>query len=254
MPRALQSHVQTLAKKWLHALRPNPSRKYLHDFASRAAVSLPPSALVLDAGAGNCPYRHLFAHAKYESADFGQLDKEYGQLTYVCDLAELPVEANRYDLILLTQVLEHLPEPLTVLHELYRVLKPTGELWLSAPLFFAEHEAPFDFYRYTRFGLRHLLESAGFAIQRIEWLEGYYGTLSYQMATAATALPMTPSAYGGGLIGMAAACTILLIKPFALLLSVMFARLDLRQRHTSSGYCKNYALVALKSGARNEPP
>lgn len=179
MLRTLQSHIQTTAMKWLHALRPKPSRKYLHAFASRAAASLPAGALVLDIGAGDCPCRYLFAHARYESADFCQVEKEHGPLTYVCDLAGVPGEGNRYDLVMLTQVLEHHPEPLTVLQKSCRSLKPRGEPWLSAPLCFAEYKAPFDFYSCTRFGLRHLLESAGFAIQRIDWLEGYCGTLPY---------------------------------------------------------------------------
>jgi hypothetical protein len=130
---------------------------------------------------------------------------------------------------------------------MHRILKPGGHLWLSTPLFYAEHEVPFDFYRYTQFGLKHLLTSAGFTIEHIEWLEGYCGTLSYQMATAATALPLNPEAYGGKLTGAVAAATILFVKPLVLLLSIMFARLDLRNRHTSSGYCKNYAVVAAKS-------
>jgi len=246
MASTVRLRGRVFARKWLHALRPNPSRKYLNDFASEAAASLPTGALVLDAGAGDCPYKHLFAHARYESADFCQIKKEYGQLTYTCNLAEMPVKDNRYDLVLLTQVLEHLPEPLAVLQEMHRILKPSGQLWLSAPLFFAEHEVPFDFFRYTQFGLRHLLESAEFTIERIDWLEGYYSTLSYQMATAATDLPLNPKAYGGGVTGAMAASTILLVKPLALLLSIMFARLDLRKRNTTSGYCKNYAVVAVK--------
>ena len=59
----------------------------------------------------------------YESADFQQVDKEYQPVTYVCDLAEIPVEDNRYDAIVFNQVMEHLPEPETVLRELARVLK-----------------------------------------------------------------------------------------------------------------------------------
>ncbi len=243
------SNSRGLVKRWLHAVRPNSSREYLRDFAAQAAASLPAGALILDAGAGDCPYKHLFAHAHYESADFGQVDKEYGDITYTCDLAKVPVEADRYDLVLLTQVLEHIPEPLTVLQEMHRLLKPAGQLWLSTPLYFAEHEAPYDFYRYTQFGLRHLLESAGFNIDRMEWLEGYYGSLSYQMATAATALPLNPSAYGGGLTGTLAAGAILLVKPLALLLSIIFARLDLRKKHTQSGHPKNYAVVAVKPGS-----
>jgi SAM-dependent methyltransferase len=162
------------------------------------------------------------------------------------------VEEGRYDLVLLTQVLEHIPEPQVVLAEAHRVLTPGGELWLSAPLFYEEHETPHDFYRYTQYGLQHLLQSAGFTVKRIAWLEGYYGTLAYQLATAARALPLQPSQYGGALIGLAAAAMALLLKPFFLLLSPVFHRLDRREKHTSSGQCKNYIAVAVKESG--SPP
>jgi SAM-dependent methyltransferase len=106
---------------------------------------------VLDAGAGDSPYRERFAHVQYESADFERVPgKRYAASDYVCDLAAIPVEDHRYDLVLLSQVLEHLPEPGAVLAELRRVLKPGGTIWASAPLFYEEHEVPYDFFRYTQ--------------------------------------------------------------------------------------------------------
>ena len=228
----------------------NSSREYLYDFISEAAASLPTNALVLDAGAGHSLYKKLFSDFCYESADFRQVDKRYGEITYVCDLRAIPVEDNRYDMVLLTQVLEHVPEPKIVLGEIYRVLKPKGELWLSAPLFYEEHLIPFDFYRYTQFGFKYLLETVNFKIKRMEWLEGYYGTFSYQLATAAKALPNRPEHYGGGAIGLVAAALILFLKPLLHLLSVFFSRLDIRRKHILSGHCKNYAIVAVKESPR----
>ena len=59
----------------------------------------------------------------------------------------------------------------------------------SGPLFYEEHEQPYDFYRYTQFGLRYLFSSAGFIIERLAWLEGYLGTVGYQLNTMARYLP-----------------------------------------------------------------
>ncbi|NJM73343.1 MAG: class I SAM-dependent methyltransferase [Scytonema sp. RU_4_4] len=233
-------------KKLLTYSEFNSSRKYLDDFVSKAAASLPKGALVLDAGAGNGMYKSLFSEAIYESADFCQVEKEYDQVTYVCDLANIPVEDDRYNMVLLTQVLEHLPEPKNVLREIYRVLKPNGELWLSAPFFYEEHEIPFDFYRYTQFGFKYLLQSTNFKIKEVNWLEGYYGTLSYQLKTAAKFLPNNPKHYGGGIVGLASASLIVLLKSIFSISAVLFSYWDVQNKYVATGHCKNYTIIAVK--------
>lgn len=228
------------------SMRVNSSRVHLENFVLRAAESVSKSSLVLDAGAGTCLYQKCFAGMNYESADFGQMDKGYGQLTYICDLTAIPVEDARYDLVLLTQVLEHLPEPLTALKELNRVLKPGCRLWLTQPFFYEEHEQPYDFFRYTQFGLDHLLKNSGFKIHEMFWLEGYYGTVAYQFELAGKYLPAQPKFYGGGLVGVLAAASSYLLRPAFTLLSLLFSRLDLRHKYTLTGHCKNYCVVAEK--------
>src|SRR5215218_8101655 len=196
-----------------YGARGNSSRAYLHSFLARAGRAVQPGQLVLDAGAGRAPYRRLFSHAGYETADFLAVKgKKYRQPDYVCDLADIPVDDARFDHVVLTQVLEHVPEPAKVLVELNRVLRPGGTLWLTAPFFYAEHERPYDFFRYTQFGLRHLLETAGFEVLEINWMEGYLGTLSYQARMMSTALPSSPRDYGGGLTGHALALAAKLSK------------------------------------------
>src|SRR5262245_24559708 len=112
----------------------NSSRVHLDDFMRCAASSMEPRSRVLDAGAGLAPYRHYFSHTRYESADFCQVQKDYAEINYVCDLASIPVPSESYDDILLTQVVEHLPDPNRVMCELYRILKPWGRVWFSGPL------------------------------------------------------------------------------------------------------------------------
>jgi ubiquinone/menaquinone biosynthesis C-methylase UbiE len=231
----------------IYGARGNSSRAYLHGFVARAGRTVQPGQLVLDAGAGRAPYRELFSHAVYETADFLSVKgKKYTEPTYTCDLAEIPVDGDRFDHVLLTQVLEHVPEPTKVLSELHRVLKPGGVLWLTAPLFYAEHERPYDFYRYTRFGLRHLLEGAQFQVLEIEWLEGYLGTLSYQARVMSRSLPSSPKDYGGGLTGLALGLTARLAKPAAARAANGLAKLDLRFKFVDGGLPKNYQVVARK--------
>ena len=81
-----------------------------------------------------------------------------------------------FDCVLSTSVLEHLEEPAAALREALRVLKPGGVALYTAPLFWHLHEAPRDFYRYTRYGLEHLFTSAGFEVLEIAPLSSFWLT------------------------------------------------------------------------------
>lgn len=204
----------------------NPSRVRLQQFAQRAAESAATGALVLDAGAGHGPYRSLFDHCRYEAADFERVPgKTYNGNDYICDLTQIPVEDHRYSVVLLSQVLEHLPEPVRVLTEMRRVLKPGGTIWASTPLFYEEHDTPYDFYRYTQYGLVHIFEQAGFQVREIDWLEGYLATVGYQLGVAARASKQ-PLRWG-------------LWKAAGLA-----NRGELRRKVTGVGHPKNYTIIA----------
>ena len=238
--------MRTLKTAILKIIKRNSSRKYLADFAQQAANSVPPGSRVLDAGAGECPYRSFFGHVAYESTDLCLVTKAYAKLTFISDLAKIPVKPDSYDLVLCSQTLEHVPDPKLLLAELHRVLKPGGKLWLSVPLFYEEHEIPYDYYRYTRYGIAHLLDQVHFQIESITWLEGYFGTLAYQLKVGTKTLPLKPSDYGGSLGGVIMTCFALFIKLIFAVLSALFTSLDLKHKYSGGGMCKNYAIVAKK--------
>jgi SAM-dependent methyltransferase len=225
----------------------NSSRYRLQQENEAFAATIPAGALVLDAGAGDAPYQSLYSHTDYETADFEQVDKSYAQTTYVCDLKEIPVEDCRFDYIIFTQVMEHLPEPQQVLAELSRVLQPGGKLLYSAPLFYEEHEQPYDFYRYTQFAVHHLFTGAGFEIERLDWLEGYFGTVAYQLRGMARNLPLVPREIAGGVTGYILLPTILLVKVGFAACSVLFHRLETQVKFKRAGYPKNYVAIARKT-------
>ena len=209
----------------------NSSRHHLREWAKQAAAQgRDPSFRVLDAGAGDAPYRDLFAHVSYETADLRTVDKPYARIDHACDLADMPMPDGRYDLIFCTQTLEHVKDPIGVLREFRRLLRPGGQAWLTAPLFYAEHEAPYDFYRYTQHAWRHMADEAGLRVAEIAWLEGYYGTLSYQLSMAATELP----------------ASMLLWRLMLGRLSRSMARRDLHNKVTDRGMCKNYRVRLVK--------
>jgi SAM-dependent methyltransferase len=222
----------------------NSSRVWLEREISAFAQSVPNGSLVLDAGSGSQPYRHLFSSHNYESADFELMANEYGDTDYVCDLGAIPVEDCRYDAVLFSQVMEHLPRPAEALNELFRVLKPGGRLLFSAPLYYEEHGQPYDFYRYTQFGIRSLFSDAGFALTDLRWLEGYLGTLAYQLGLMTRALPTHPRDLGGGKLGITLSVFFVGFKPVARWLAARLHEADTRHRHTMSGHPKNYVAVA----------
>lgn len=231
--------------------RLNSSRHYLRQVNEEFAKDVTPAMRVLDAGAGTQPYRDLFAHAQYESADFEAVAKNYAQSTYVCDLRQIPVEDARYDRVVFNQVLEHLPDPLAVLKELRRVLKPGGMLICTCPLFYEEHEQPYDFFRYTQFGLRHLFGQAGFEVRSLTWLEGYLGTVAYQFSTMSRYLPTKAPTQLGTTQRFLLWPFVRLLRGASRPLARLFWSLDRRVRITDAGFPKNYVVLAAAPPARN---
>lgn len=227
----------------MKAARFNSSRYRLWKENEAFAAQIPPDSMVLDAGAGIAPYRGLFTHTRYESADFEMVDKAYGRSTYVCDLKAIPVEDARFDYIVFNQVMEHLPDPKAVLTELYRVLKPRGRMIYSGPLFYEEHEQPYDYYRYTQFGVRYLMEGVGFNVDRLDWLEGYFGTVGYQLNRMGRCLPLNPRRLAPGLAGYALAPVILGLSAVFRASSILFHYMEKHSKFTERGYPKNYVAI-----------
>jgi SAM-dependent methyltransferase len=181
------------------------------------------------------------------------VDKQYAPSTYVCDLTSIPVEGERFDYVVFNQVLEHLPEPKAVLQELNRVLKSGGRILCTTPLFYEEHEVPYDFYRYTQFAHRYLFQETGFRIDRMEWMEGYFGTVAYQLETSARYLPLRPGAIASGALGYALVPVVAALKLMFALAAIAFYRLDIKAPIKTTGFPKNYVVFATKVVERRAP-
>ena len=122
---------------------------------------------LIDIGAEKCPYRNYFHQIKYFSQDIKQNKKR--NFDFIADVNEgIPkITDDSFDYILCTQVLEHLKEPKFVFKEFRRILKRGGKLFLTTHMCYDEHMVPFDFFRFTKFGLRYLGESNGFVLEYI---------------------------------------------------------------------------------------
>ena len=119
---------------------------------------------VLDLGCGNKPYRGWIRprSSLYVGTDIVQSDEQ--MVDVLASVYRLPFPDGAFNGVLCTEVLEHTERPHDVLSEVARVLAPDGVAIVTSPQYFAYHEAPFDFYRYTTFGLRYLAESNGFEV------------------------------------------------------------------------------------------
>jgi SAM-dependent methyltransferase len=138
-------------------------RRTILEFMVQVSDELGRGERVLDVGAGEQPYRELFEHVDYVTADWANsVHPGARHVDIVAPADDLPVEDASFDAVINTQVLEHVAEPSAVLNELHRVLRPGGRLFMTLPFAWELHEEPFDFYRYTRYGISHLLRKAGF--------------------------------------------------------------------------------------------
>lgn len=118
-----------------------------------------PGNLVLDIA----PQDHLGAAEFFRKATLETLDIDPSSgATYIADLCcenfdRIP--DGRFDLIFCTEVLEHVAEPFAAVRELYRMLKPGGNLVVTTPFNFRIHGPLPDCWRFTVHGLRLLFKS-----------------------------------------------------------------------------------------------
>lgn len=119
---------------------------------------------LLNAGCGDITYEFIYKDLVDSQIRFDWPNTVHnkGSIDVFGSVTELPFGANSFDVILCTEVLEHVSEPQETLLEFHRVLKPEGALILSVPFLYQMHEQPYDFFRYTYYGLRHLFMRAGF--------------------------------------------------------------------------------------------
>ncbi len=216
----------------LRSFLPRPLERYLLSFeasieaaVSQLAASLPDGVRVLDGGAGESRHAACFRRQRYYGVDLAIGDSawDYGSLSAIADLTRLPFRSATFAAALNIVTLEHVREPKQVLGELARTLEPGGRLLLIVPHEWEVHQHPHDFFRYTCFGVRYLLEEAGFDEIRIEPAGGFFRLMSRRMLNGLQ--------FFGGLSKLPAA---LLLVPPALILP-LFDFLD-RTRDFTLGY------------------
>ena len=127
---------------------------------------------ILDLGCGVKPYKSVFPSvAKFVGFDVEKNER----VDFTGFNWDLPFHDNEFDALISTQVLEHTAKIPETVNEIRRVVKDNGLIFISVPLTFYEHGIPYDFYRFTRFGLMEIFKE--FEIIKIIPHNGYLNTL-----------------------------------------------------------------------------
>lgn len=161
------------------------------DEVARFAAGLPDGGMVLDAGAGESRHAAAFSRQRYVGVDLaiGDSSWNYRRLDSIADLEHLPFPNDCFDAALMIVTIEHLREPGAALAEIGRVMRPGARLLVVAPHQWEVHQAPHDYFRYTRFGLEYLFEKTGFGVVQLQPAGGLFRLLSRRLLAAVTVSP-----------------------------------------------------------------
>lgn len=213
----------------------------IEDAVRDFAAACPAGARVLDAGAGEGRYRAAFAHCRYTGVDLGVGDARwnYRGLDAVCDLAALPFADAAFDAAIQIVTLEHLADPAAALREMARAMRPGAPLLLVAPFEWEVHQAPHDYFRYTRYGLDRLLRGAGFEVREIRAVGGFGRLLSRRLMNG-----VRLSMRGWGWVAFPLLA--LLFGPLALAAPLLDG-LDPRRTFTLGYLCRGRRIISMQS-------
>ena len=137
----------------------------------------------LDAGCGDMPYKDYISNlvSKYDTLDY---EAHISGITYIGDIQDMHmINDGSYDTITCFEVLEHIENPFKAISELRRVIKIEGKLILSVPHLSRLHDVPHDYFRYTKYGLKSILENNGFKVLDIKARGGLFSFLGHQFST-----------------------------------------------------------------------
>ncbi|MGB9378064.1 MAG: class I SAM-dependent methyltransferase [Mycobacteriales bacterium] len=180
-----------------------------------AALDTYASGRLIDVGCGVKPHQKFLANRVSEHVGIDLEDGTHGTAAVdrIGSAYETGEPDGKADTVLLSQVFEHLEEPAKGLDESYRILTPGGHLVLSTDFAWHLHEEPRDFFRYSPYGLRYLVEQAGFEVLAVQPVTGAWFLLFQEAAYAvrriarrnplalALSLPLTHILQGLALLG-----------------------------------------------------
>lgn len=156
--------------------------------------SLTPGTSLLDVGAGECPYKPYCEHLTYVSQDVNVYDGtgnskglqtgswSFDKIDIRCDLLDIP-EERKFDTVLCTEVLEHVPDPVKSLEKIARLVVPqSGRLIITAPFASLTHFAPYHYSTgFSEYFYRFHLDRLGFVIEKLEFNGGFFDFVAQEL-------------------------------------------------------------------------
>ena len=194
------------------------------DWLQKILIEIPEGLRILDAGAGELRNKDFCCHLNYVSQDFCQYDGkgddtalqtgnwDISQIDLVSDITAIPAPDASFDVVLCTEVLEHVPDPIAALRELVRLVKPGGYIILTAPCCSLVHFAPHYYSSgFSRYWYETHLVNLGFILDEVTPNGGWLDYIAQEIWR----LPWIGQAYSSKILGLLA---LLLALP---LISVM---------------------------------
>jgi len=139
---------------------------------------------LIDIGCGTKPYKTLVAPYVTEHVGLDRVDpfNQLAEVDLVGTAYAIPVPDGSFDSALSTAALEHLAEPQAALSECHRVLKAGGIAVYTVPFIWHLHAEPWDYFRFSKYGLKHLFEKANFEVLEITAMAGFWTTAATMFA------------------------------------------------------------------------
>jgi SAM-dependent methyltransferase len=107
-------------------------------------------SVILDLGCGYKPFQRIIPYKEYVSVDFDKKGSD-ADIALDCNIKKLPFKNEQFNMVIMSETLEHMINIEHVLSEVRRVLKKKGILFISTPFIFCEHGVPHDHYRFTKY-------------------------------------------------------------------------------------------------------
>ncbi len=208
---------------------------------------LPAGLKIIDIGAGQCRYKKYCGHLEYVSQDFNQYSGtgdgkgiqtgtwDTSSIDIISDITSIPVEDESFDVVLCTEVLEHVPDPILSLNEMARILKKKGTMVVTSPMCSFTHFAPYHYCDgFNRYFYEHHFKRLGIQITEITPNGNYFKYMCQELLR----LPDLTTRYTGR------HSTLLKMLSLAIIQVIKFY--DKHDSHSSELICFGYHVTGVK--------